>query len=201
MPSQNPIYVAPRVPPRRKKSAPPDFHMQVLQSSDGLFLKGLTLNTNNHPPESSSIMQDSEGFPLSPCKSLTAPTATTASPVSNGSKLLRPAAPELVSSQHACPPISVHQQQQLSGSVGVTGNTNLLDLDIDFAAYQSLTQPLPISPSHVPNDVKLSSPRDFSHWVTFGEVGNHGIRPQVPKELLPFTPKQSDCVDTSSDLK
>ncbi|XP_072850892.2 synaptojanin-2 isoform X1 [Pogona vitticeps] len=200
IPVQNPTYAAPRVPPRRKKSAPPDFHLQVLEDSDSLFLKGLTLNSNNHPSESSFVIQDSDPIPPSACKSLILPTAIIASPVSNGSKLLRSPTSEF-SSQHACPPISVHQQQQLSGSVGVMGNNNLLDLDIDFAAYHSVTQPLPVGPSHAPNDLKLSSPTDFSHWVTFGEVGNHGLRPQVPKELLPFTQNQNDCVDTSSDLK
>ncbi|KAJ7342137.1 hypothetical protein JRQ81_009088 [Phrynocephalus forsythii] len=198
VPSQSLTYAAPRVPPRRKKSAPPDFHLQVLEGHDSLFLKGLTLNPDNHPSESSVIMHDSDAFPLSPCNASPPPTV---SPVSNGSKPLKSAAPKFVSSQHPCPPISVHQQQQLSGSGGAMGNTPLLDLDIDFAAYQSITQPLPISSSHAPNDLNFSSLRDSSHWVTFGEMGNHGLKAQGPKELLPFTQNQNDCVDTSSDLK
>ncbi|KAM8952955.1 synaptojanin-2 [Pelodytes ibericus] len=39
---------APAVPPRRKKSAPAAFHLQVLQSNKSLFCNDVTLNTNNN---------------------------------------------------------------------------------------------------------------------------------------------------------
>uniref|UniRef100_A0A8D0G3G5 Synaptojanin-2 n=1 Tax=Sphenodon punctatus TaxID=8508 RepID=A0A8D0G3G5_SPHPU len=66
-PLQNSSF-APKVPPRRKKSAPASFHLQVLQSSDSLFLRGLTYNSNNNnsPSGSSPTIQDADILPIFP---------------------------------------------------------------------------------------------------------------------------------------
>ncbi|XP_042336348.1 LOW QUALITY PROTEIN: synaptojanin-2 [Sceloporus undulatus] len=194
-PSSNSIYT-PRVPPRRKKSAPPDFHLQVLQSNDSLFHKGLTFNSNNNnsPSEYCSKSQDSDTLPLSPTASFVPATAVTPSPVKNGSKVLRPHTSALTGSQHVPPTLYMHPQ--LSDNDGLMRNTNLLDLEVDFAVYQ----PLVVSPSHVPEDLKLPSPKDFRHWVTFGEDGNSDTRPHGSNELLPIKKTQNACEDTSSVL-
>ncbi|KFP80374.1 Synaptojanin-2, partial [Acanthisitta chloris] len=47
LPPQNAPF-APKVPPRRKKSAPAAFHLQVLQSSDSSLLSGSMFNNNNN---------------------------------------------------------------------------------------------------------------------------------------------------------
>ncbi|KAM4770957.1 synaptojanin-2 [Rhinophrynus dorsalis] len=52
----------PKVPPRRKKSVPAAFHMQVFQSDSSLFHMDLTTNTNNNnsPSEASAAQAYSE---------------------------------------------------------------------------------------------------------------------------------------------
>nr|XP_008121699.1 PREDICTED: synaptojanin-2 [Anolis carolinensis] len=183
----------PSIPPRRKKSAPPDFHLQVLQSSNSLFLKGLTFNSNNSSSsEYYCKNQDFDALPLSPSASPVPATAVAPCPVNNGSKMLKPHTSGLVGSQHV-PPTT----QQLSDSDCFMRNTNLLDLEVDFAVYQPLTD----SPSHDPKDLKLSSSRDFSHWVTFGEDGNSDAGSQGPNELLSITQTQNSSVDTNSVSK
>ncbi|XP_044277958.1 synaptojanin-2 isoform X1 [Varanus komodoensis] len=201
IPSQNSTYT-PRVPPRRKKSAPADFHLHVLQSSDSLFLKGLTFNSNNNnsPSELCSVIQDSDALPLSPGESSFPATAVMASSEGKSSKLLKPTASELTGGQQA-PPLSHNQQQQLSDSAHLMGNTtSLLDLEVDFAAYQPVTQPLPVNPVNDPKDSKPSSPRDFSHWVTFGEDGNSDTLSKSPDEQLAVKQNQNACVDMGSNL-
>ncbi|KFQ82807.1 Synaptojanin-2, partial [Phaethon lepturus] len=47
LPPQNTSF-APKVPPRRKKSAPAALHLQVLQSSDNPIFSGLLFNSNNN---------------------------------------------------------------------------------------------------------------------------------------------------------
>ncbi|XP_053150035.1 synaptojanin-2 isoform X2 [Hemicordylus capensis] len=179
LPSQNSNY-APRVPPRRKKSAPPDFHLQVLQSNDNLFLKGLTFNSNNNnnPSEYSSVVQNSGTLPLSPSESYFPATPAIASLVDDGSKLLRPTDSELIAGLKVPPPLNT--QQQFFSNDFLMESTSLLDLEAEFSVHRSVTPPLPISPTHAPKDLKLSSPRGFSHWVTFGEDGNNGTISQEP---------------------
>ncbi|XP_063164152.1 synaptojanin-2 isoform X1 [Candoia aspera] len=165
---------APRVPPRRKKSAPPDFHLQVFQNSNNLFLKGLTFSSNNNniPAPYCSTMQDSDALPSSPSESSLLAT-TVISSKDNDSKLLRQTDVELIGGQQAAP-LQIQQQQQASDDHCLMEHTNLLDLEVDFVACQSVIQPLPANPTHASQNLKLSCPRDFSHWVTFGEDGNSG---------------------------
>ncbi|XP_061480202.1 synaptojanin-2 isoform X2 [Rhineura floridana] len=198
LPSLNSNY-APRVPPRRKKSAPPDFHLQALQNSDSLFLKRLTFSSNkdNNP----SISQDSESLPFSLRECSFPAAAAMTSPVDNGSNLLRPTASELIGSLQVPPSMCLQQQQQLSDNDFLGGSTSLLDLEADCATYQSATHPLPINPTHTPKDLKNSSPRDFSHWVTFGEGGNIGTISQDSTELVAFKQNQNTGVDTDCNLK
>ncbi|XP_077204851.1 synaptojanin-2 isoform X1 [Paroedura picta] len=179
---------APRVPPRRKKSAPPDFHLQVLQSSDSLFLKGLTFNSNNNnnPSGYGSETQDSSTLPLCPNESCFPTAALIASSVDNGSKLLRPTALQLDAGLQAPLLLNSQQPEQLSNHDFLTGSPCVLSFDEDFDPYQSIASPLAISPTHALKDQQLSSPTDFSHWVRFGEDGNSNNTSQDLTELLAF---------------
>lgn len=200
LPSQNLAY-APRVPPRRKKSAPPDFHLEVLQSSDSLYLKGLTFNSNNNnnPSEYSPVMQDSGTLPFSPSESNSSSSVAAFSSTGGcGSKLQRPTSLELIAGLHAPPPLN---QEQFLDNDFLTRNTSLLDLEADFSGCQSVTPQLPISPTHISKDLKLSSPQDFSHWVTFGENRNSGTISQGSSELLSLKQNQNTQADTGSNLK
>ncbi|KAL7987653.1 hypothetical protein Chor_006572 [Crotalus horridus] len=90
----------------------------------------------------------------------------------NDAKLLRQTDLELVGDQQPTPPLRIQQQQQASDNHCPMENTNLLDLEVDFVACQPVVQPLPANPSPASQNLKHSCPRDFSHWVTFGEEGN-----------------------------
>ncbi|XP_060097379.1 synaptojanin-2 isoform X1 [Heteronotia binoei] len=179
---------APRVPPRRKKSAPPDFHLQVIQSSDSLFLESLTFNSNNNnnPSEHCSETQDSSTLPLCPSESYFPAAALIASPVDNGSKPSRTTALQLDADLQAPLLLNSQQPEQLLNNCFLTGNPSQLSFEEDFVPLQSIASPLPGSPTHALKDQKLSSPTDFSHWVTFGEDGNSNNTSQDLTELLAF---------------
>ncbi|KAG8123688.1 hypothetical protein E2320_019016 [Naja naja] len=173
IPSVN-LTQAPRVPPRRKKSAPPDFHLQVLQNSNNLFLKGLTFNSNNNnvPAPCFSTMKDSDALPSSLSEPSLLASTVVISSKDNDAKLLRQTGLELIGGQQETSPLRIRQQQQASDNHCPMENTNLLDLEVDFAACQPVIQPLPANPPPASQNLKHSCPRDFSHWVTFGEDGN-----------------------------
>uniref|UniRef100_A0A2D4HSU6 Uncharacterized protein n=1 Tax=Micrurus lemniscatus lemniscatus TaxID=129467 RepID=A0A2D4HSU6_MICLE len=179
IPSLN-LTQAPRVPPRRKKSAPPDFHLQVLQNSNDLFLKGLTFNSNNNnvPAPYFSTMKDSDALPSSLSEPSLASTVVISSK-DNDAKLLRQTGLELIGSQQEISLLRIRQQEQASDNHCPMENTNLLDLEVDFAACQPVIQPLPANPPPASQNLKHSCPRDFSHWVTFGEDGNSSTVSQV----------------------
>ncbi|XP_013913030.1 PREDICTED: synaptojanin-2 [Thamnophis sirtalis] len=173
IPSLN-VTQAPRVPPRRKKSASPDFHLQVLQNSNNLFLKGPTFNSNNNnvPAACFSTMKDSDGLPSSLSEASLLATTVVTSSKDNDAKLLGQTGLEFISDQQVTPALWIQQQQQASDNHCPMENSNLLDLEVDFAAGQPLIQPLPANPPPASQNLKHSSPKDFSHWVTFGEDGN-----------------------------
>ncbi|XP_054110536.1 synaptojanin-2 isoform X5 [Callithrix jacchus] len=81
--------LVPKVPPRRKKSAPAAFHLQVLQSNSQL-LQGLTYNSSGsasgHPPDTGTAFL--QGDFLS--------TSSAISPDSNGTKAMKPGAAPLL---------------------------------------------------------------------------------------------------------
>lgn len=201
-PSQNSAD-APRVPPRRKKSAPPDFHLQVLQSSNSLFLRGLTFNSNNnnHPSDYCSIIQDSDSLSCSSRESCFPARAVIASPANNDSACLRPtASSELIAGLQAPPLLDAQPQQQPCVNDFCMGSTGLLNLEADPAVHQSSPSPLPLSPTHSPKDLNLFSPREFSHWVTFEDGKNNTISQDL-SELLAFQQNPNACVGSDSHLK
>ncbi|PNI35465.1 SYNJ2 isoform 5 [Pan troglodytes] len=81
--------LVPKVPPRRKKSAPAAFHLQVLQSNSQL-LQGLTYNSSDrpsgHPPATGTV------FPQGDFLS----TSSATSPDSDGTKAMKPEAAPLL---------------------------------------------------------------------------------------------------------
>uniref|UniRef100_O15056-2 Isoform 2B1 of Synaptojanin-2 n=1 Tax=Homo sapiens TaxID=9606 RepID=O15056-2 len=81
--------LVPKVPPRRKKSAPAAFHLQVLQSNSQL-LQGLTYNSSDspsgHPPAAGTV------FPQGDFLS----TSSATSPDSDGTKAMKPEAAPLL---------------------------------------------------------------------------------------------------------
>uniref|UniRef100_A0A8B9QM39 phosphoinositide 5-phosphatase n=1 Tax=Apteryx owenii TaxID=8824 RepID=A0A8B9QM39_APTOW len=163
LPPQNTSF-APKVPPRRKKSAPAALHLQVLQSSDNPLFRGLmfTSNNNNNPglcPQT----QDSDGLPGPPPQSTVLAPTSSASPENNTAKQLAPNALDLIANLQG-PPAREDQHPQLSDTSSFAGNTSLLDLDTDFSCPLSIEAASTTSPAHTPEDLKLLSSKDFSHW-------------------------------------
>lgn len=162
LPPQNASF-APKVPPRRKKSAPAALHLQVLQSSDNPLFSGLMFNSNNNNPGLCPHTQDAHG-PMQ--TSLSAPTFST-SPEDNTTKQLAPSTTVLMANLQY-PPVSGSQHAQLSDTTSLAENTNLLDLDLDCSCPLSM-QVASASSAHPPESLEHPSLKDFSHWVTFSD--------------------------------
>lgn len=118
-------------------------------------------------------MQDSDAFPSSLSEPSLLATTVVISSKDNDAKLLRQTDLELIGDQQPTPPLWIQQQRQASDNHCPMENTNLLDLEVDFVACQPVVQPLPANPPPASQNLKPSCPRDFSHWVTFGEEGNN----------------------------
>lgn len=117
-------------------------------------------------------MKDSGALPSSLSESSHLATTVVISSKDNDAKLLRQTGLDLIGDQQATPPLRIQQQQQASDNHCPMENSNLLDLEVDFAACQPAIQPLPASSPPATQNLKHSCPKDFSHWVTFGEDGN-----------------------------
>ncbi|XP_073193875.1 synaptojanin-2 isoform X2 [Lepidochelys kempii] len=191
---------APKVPPRRKKSAPAALHQQVLQSSNSLLLSGLTFNSNNNnsPSEYNPTTQDSDILPLSPGDSdLSAPTST-ASPDSSGTKHLTPTALDFFADLQG-PPTPDIQQPQLLATNSLTESVNLLDLDTDISF--PFSTPATTSPTHTPSNLKLPSPKDFSHWVTFSDDEVNSTLSEGVSKLLVLEENKNTWMDRNANLE
>ncbi|XP_067398580.1 synaptojanin-2 isoform X1 [Emydura macquarii macquarii] len=199
LPLQNSSF-APKVPPRRKKSAPAVLHQQVFQSSNSLLLSGLTFNSNNNnsPSAYSPTTQDSDILPLSPRDSdLSAPTST-ASLDKNGTKHLTSTLSDFITDLQG-PPIPDIQQTQLLDTSSLTESANLLDLDTDVSC--PLSTPATTSPTPTPRDLKLPSPKDFSHWVTFSDDEDNGTLSEGISKLLVLEQNKNSLMDTHAHLE
>ncbi|NWH59297.1 SYNJ2 protein, partial [Geococcyx californianus] len=186
---------APKVPPRRKKSAPAALHLQVLQSSDNPLFSGLLFNSNNNNnPGFCPQTQD----PHVPTQSaFSAPTAS-ASPENNTIKQLAPNAAELVADLQG-PPVP-DQHPQLSHTISLSENTSLLDLDTDSSCPVS-TEAASASPAHTPESLKHPSLKDFSHWVTFSDDEDSGALSEGFNKLLVLEQNKNTLKNTNSDLE
>uniref|UniRef100_A0A8C5T9V6 Synaptojanin-2 n=1 Tax=Malurus cyaneus samueli TaxID=2593467 RepID=A0A8C5T9V6_9PASS len=159
LPSQNAPF-APKVPPRRKKSAPAAFHLQVLQSSDSPLFSGALFNSNNNNPGS---------CPQTHGPARSGPTAS-ASPENSRAQPLALSAAELMAELQGPPgPARQHWIPQHLDTSSLLEDTNLLDLDMDSSFPPSIQAPSGSSPAHTSEKLNHPNRKDFSHWVTFSD--------------------------------
>ncbi|XP_068253563.1 synaptojanin-2 [Nyctibius grandis] len=194
LPPQNTSF-APKVPPRRKKSAPAALHLQVLQSSDNPLFSGLMFNSNNNNP---GFCPQSQDTPVPAQSALSAPTSS-ASPENSTTKQLAPNAAELMANLQG-PPVA-GQHPQLTDTSSLPENTSLLDLDTDSSCPLSLQAASAASLAHAPENLKLSSLKDFSHWVTFSDDEDSGALSGGFNELLVLEQKKNTLMKTNTDLE
>ncbi|XP_065536700.1 synaptojanin-2 isoform X2 [Lathamus discolor] len=194
LPLQNASF-APKVPPRRKKSAPAALHLQVLQSSDNPLFSGLMFNSNNNNPRLCPQTRDSHG-PMQ--ASLSAPTFST-SLEDNTTKQLAPSTMELMANLQY-PPVPGSQHAQLSDTSFLAENTNLLDLDLDYSCPLSM-QVASASPAHTPESLKHPSLKDFSHWVTFSDDEDSSGLSEGFNKLLVLEQNKNSLTKANTDLE
>ncbi|KAM6354603.1 synaptojanin-2 [Podargus strigoides] len=163
LPPQNASF-APKVPPRRKKSAPAALHLQVLQSSDNPLFSELMLSSSNNNP---GFCPQTRDTPVPAQSALSAPTSS-ASPENSTAKQLAPNAAELMANLQG-PPVPSSQHPMQSDTSPLPENTNLLDLDTDSSCPLSMQVASATTPAHTLENLKLPSLKDFSHWVTFSD--------------------------------
>ncbi|XP_049656357.1 synaptojanin-2 isoform X1 [Accipiter gentilis] len=186
---------APKVPPRRKKSAPAALHLQVLQSSDNPLFSGLMFSSNNNPgfcPQT----QDAH-VPTQP--DVSAPTSS-ASTENNTTKQLAPNAAELMANFQG-PPVPEGQHPQLSDTSSLPENTNLLDMDVDSSCPPSIQAASDTSPARTPENVKRPSLKDFSHWVTFSDDEDSSALSEGFNKLLVLEQNKNTLKTTNTDLE
>lgn len=195
LPPQNASF-APKVPPRRKKSAPAALHLQVLQSSDNPLFSELMFNSNNNNPGFLPQTQDS----CVPAQSaLSAPTSS-ASPENTTTKQLASNAAELMADLQG-PPVPEGQHPQLSDTSFLPENTKLLDLDTDSSCPLSIQAASATSPAHAPENLKLPSLKDFSHWVTFSDDEDSSALSEGFNKLLVLEQNKTTLMKTNTDLE
>ncbi|XP_053917499.1 synaptojanin-2 isoform X2 [Cuculus canorus] len=195
LPPQNASF-APKVPPRRKKSAPAALHLQVLQSSDNPLFSGLMFNSNNN--NNPGFCPQTQDVPIPARSTLAAPTSS-ASLENSTIKQLAPNAAELIANLQG-PPIAGGQHPQLSPSSSLLENTNLLDLDTDSSCPASIQAASTTSPAHTPENLKCPSLKDFSHWVTFSDDEDSSALAEGFK-LLALEQNKKTLKNTNSDLE
>ncbi|KAM6084611.1 synaptojanin-2 isoform 3-T3 [Theristicus caerulescens] len=187
---------APKVPPRRKKSAPAALHLQVLQSSDNPLFSSLMFNSNNNP-EFCPQTQDSR---VPAQAALSAPTSS-ASPENTTSKQLAPSAAEVMGNLQG-PPVPEGRHPQLSDTSSLPDNTNLLDLDTDSSSSPlSIQAASATAPAHTPENLKRPNLKDFSHWVTFSDDEDSGALSEGFDKLLVLEQNKYTLMNTNTDLE
>ncbi|XP_058656957.1 synaptojanin-2 [Ammospiza caudacuta] len=189
LPPQNAPF-APKVPPRRKKSAPAAFHLQVLQGSDSPLFSGSLYNSNNNNPGS---------CPQTHGPARSAPTAL-ASPTNSTTQPLALSAAELMGKlQGPSAPAGQHPQQLDTGSL--PENTNLLDLDIHSSFPLSTQAPSATSPAHTSENLNHPNVKDFSHWVTFSDDEDSSAVADGFNKLLVLQQNKNTLKKTNTDLE
>ncbi|XP_065487040.1 synaptojanin-2 isoform X1 [Caloenas nicobarica] len=194
VPPQNASF-APKVPPRRKKSAPAALHLQVLQSSDNPLFSGLTFNYNNNNPGFCSQTQDSH----IPVQSGLSAHPSSASPEHNTAEQLAPSTAKVMVNLQG-PPLPEGQHPQLSDTSSLPENTNLLHLDMDSSSPLSI-QAASTTSAHTPENSKLPSLKDFSHWVTFSDDEDSSALSEGSKKLPVLEQNKNTLMKTNTDLE
>lgn len=189
LPPQNTPF-APKVPPRRKKSAPAAFHLQVLQSSDSSLFSGSLFNSNNNNP-------GSYPQPHGPARS--GPTAP-AGPENSTTQPLAPSAAELMAKLQG-PPAPAGQHPQRLDTSSLPENTNLLDLDLRSSFPLSIQAPSATSPAHTSENLNHPNLQDFSHWVTFSDDEESSAVAEGFNKLLSLEQNKNTLMKTNTDLE
>ncbi|KAM6082271.1 synaptojanin-2 isoform 2-T2 [Chlamydotis macqueenii] len=195
LPPPNPSF-APKVPPRRKKSAPAALHLQVLQSSDNALFSGLMFNSNNNNPGFCSQTQDAH----IPVQSALSALVSSASLENDTTKQVAPNAAQSIANLWG-PPVPEGQHPQLSESSSLPENTSLLNLDTDSSCPLSMQAASATSPAHTPENVKRPSLKDFSHWVTFSDDEDSGALSEGFNKLLLLEQNKNTLMNTNNDLE
>uniref|UniRef100_A0A8C0ZE22 Synaptojanin-2 n=1 Tax=Cyanistes caeruleus TaxID=156563 RepID=A0A8C0ZE22_CYACU len=189
LPPQNAPF-APKVPPRRKKSAPAAFHLQVLQSSDSPLFSGSLFNSNNNNP---GPCPQTHG----PARS--GPTAS-ASPENSTTQPLAPSAAEPTAKlQGPSAPAGQHPQRLDTSSL--PENTNLLDLDMHSSFPLSIQAPSATSSAHTSENLNHPNLKDFSHWVTFSDDEDSSAVAEGFNKLLVLEQNKNTLMKTNTDLE
>ncbi|NXI03130.1 SYNJ2 protein, partial [Pachycephala philippinensis] len=189
LPPQNTPF-APKVPPRRKKSAPAAFHLQVLQSSDSPLFSGSLFNSNNNNPGSCPQ-------PHGPAR--LGPTAS-AGPENSTTQPLAPRAAELMAKLQG-PPAPAGQHPQRLHTSSFPENTNLLHLDTHSSFPLSIQAPSATSPAHTSENLNHPSLQDFSHWVTFSDDEDSSAVAEGFNKLLVLEQNKNTLMKTNTDLE
>uniref|UniRef100_A0A8B9MCF9 Synaptojanin-2 n=1 Tax=Accipiter nisus TaxID=211598 RepID=A0A8B9MCF9_9AVES len=185
---------APKVPPRRKKSAPAALHLQVLQSSDNPLFSGLMFSSNNNP----GFCPQTQDAHVPTQSDVSAPTSS-ASTENDTTKQLAPNAAELMANFQG-PPVP-GQHPQLSDTSSLPENTNLLDVDVDSSCPPSIQAASDTSPACTPENVKRPSLKDFSHWVTFSDDEDSSALSEGFNKLLVLEQNKNTLKTTNTDLE
>ncbi|NXE33964.1 SYNJ2 protein, partial [Ptilorrhoa leucosticta] len=189
LPPQNAPF-APKVPPRRKKSAPAAFHLQVLQSSDIPLFSGSLFNSNNNNPGSCPHTRG-------PARShLTA----SASPENSTTQPLAPSAAELMAKLQG-PPVPAGQNPQRLDTSSLPENTSLLDLDMHSSFPLSIQATSATSPAHTSENLNHPNLKDFSHWVTFSDDEDSSAVAEGFNKLLVLEQNKNTLMKTNTDLE
>ncbi|KAM9655918.1 synaptojanin-2 isoform 3-T3 [Morphnus guianensis] len=186
---------APKVPPRRKKSAPAALHLQVLQSSDNPLFSGLMFSSNNNP----GFCPQTQDAHVPTQSDVSAPTSS-ASTENNTTKQLAPNATELMANLQG-PPVPEGQHPQLSDTSSLPENTNLLDVDMNSSCPPSIQAASDTSPACTPENVKRHSLKDFSHWVTFSDDEDSSALSEGFNKLLVLEQNKNTLKTTNTDLE
>ncbi|NXO68687.1 SYNJ2 protein, partial [Phainopepla nitens] len=189
LPPQNAPF-APKVPPRRKKSAPAAFHLQVLQSSDSPLFSGSLFNSNNNNPGS---------CPQTHGPACSGPTAS-ASPETSTAQPLAASAAELMAKPQG-PSAPAGQDPQRLDTSSLPENTNLLDMDMHSSFLLSIQAPSATSPAHTSENLNHPNLKDFSHWVTFSDDEDSSAVAEGFNKLLGLERNKNTLMKTNSDLE
>lgn len=189
LPPQNTPF-APKVPPRRKKSAPAAFHLQVLQSSGSSLFSGSLFNSNNSNP--------------GPCPWTHGPagSGSTASdgPGNSTVQPLAPGAAELMAKLQG-PSAPAGQHPQRLDTSALPENASLLDLDMHSSFPLSKQAPSATSPAHTSENLNHPSLKDFSHWVTFSDDEDSSAVAEGFSKLLVLEQNKNTLMKTNTDLE
>ncbi|XP_037676366.1 synaptojanin-2 isoform X3 [Choloepus didactylus] len=156
------LPLAPKAPPRRKKSAPAAFHLQVLQSN-GHLLQGLTCCSHSDCP---SGPQPGAGS-LSPEADFLS-TSSATSPETDGTKEVKSEAAALLGDCQD-PFWNLLHHPKLSNNAWLSKSSDPLDSGTR-SLERAYTDPAPAPASEAEVEPPMGhGQKDFGHWVTISD--------------------------------